>query len=132
MEGCREPLRRHGYGLWEIAWPPLSLGKNCQLLTISMHPVLLKFQDLCIIHKLFNLLGASDFKFKMFFLPTDLLMEHIQEIRTLRNRLEESIKTNEKLRKQLERQGSEAEQGKEELSQGKECGWVGRCCVMFA
>uniref|UniRef100_G3TY91 CDK5 regulatory subunit-associated protein 2/Myomegalin coiled coil domain-containing protein n=1 Tax=Loxodonta africana TaxID=9785 RepID=G3TY91_LOXAF len=41
----------------------------------------------------------------------DLLMEHIQEIRTLRKRLEESIKTNEKLRKQLERQGSEFDQG---------------------
>ncbi|KAI2553690.1 CDK5 regulatory subunit associated protein 2, partial [Homo sapiens] len=41
----------------------------------------------------------------------DLLMEHIQEIRTLRKRLEESIKTNEKLRKQLERQGSEFVQG---------------------
>ncbi|XP_023557357.1 CDK5 regulatory subunit-associated protein 2 isoform X2 [Octodon degus] len=40
----------------------------------------------------------------------DLLMEHIQEIRTLRKRLEESIKTNEKLRKQLERQGSEFDQ----------------------
>ncbi|KAL6044779.1 hypothetical protein STEG23_019227, partial [Scotinomys teguina] len=42
--------------------------------------------------------------------PQDLLMEHIQEIRTLRKRLEESIKTNEKLRKQLERQGSETNQ----------------------
>ncbi|XP_042636312.1 CDK5 regulatory subunit-associated protein 2 [Orycteropus afer afer] len=41
----------------------------------------------------------------------DLLMEHIQEIRTLRKRLEESIKTNEKLRKQLERQGSDFDQG---------------------
>ncbi|XP_005382660.1 PREDICTED: CDK5 regulatory subunit-associated protein 2 isoform X4 [Chinchilla lanigera] len=41
----------------------------------------------------------------------DLLMEHIQEIRTLRKRLEDSIKTNEKLRKQLERQGSEFDQG---------------------
>ncbi|XP_011782809.1 PREDICTED: CDK5 regulatory subunit-associated protein 2 isoform X3 [Colobus angolensis palliatus] len=41
----------------------------------------------------------------------DLLMEHIQEIRTLRKRLEESIKTNDKLRKQLERQGSEFGQG---------------------
>uniref|UniRef100_A0A8C5VU46 CDK5 regulatory subunit-associated protein 2 n=1 Tax=Microcebus murinus TaxID=30608 RepID=A0A8C5VU46_MICMU len=41
----------------------------------------------------------------------DLLMEHIQEIRTLRKRLEESIKTNEKLRKQLERQESEFDQG---------------------
>ncbi|XP_012657916.1 CDK5 regulatory subunit-associated protein 2 isoform X1 [Otolemur garnettii] len=41
----------------------------------------------------------------------DLIMEHIQEIRTLRKRLEESIKTNEKLRKQLERQGAEAGQG---------------------
>lgn len=50
------------------------------------------------------------------FLPVDLLMEHIQEIRTLRKRLEESIKTNEKLRKQLERQGSEFDQGKKGLS----------------
>ncbi|XP_006890813.1 PREDICTED: CDK5 regulatory subunit-associated protein 2-like [Elephantulus edwardii] len=41
----------------------------------------------------------------------EMLMEHIQEIRTLRKRLEESIKTNEKLRKQLERQGSEFDQG---------------------
>ncbi|XP_032020879.1 CDK5 regulatory subunit-associated protein 2 isoform X3 [Hylobates moloch] len=41
----------------------------------------------------------------------DLLMENIQEIRTLRKRLEESIKTNEKLWKQLERQGSEFDQG---------------------
>ncbi|XP_057577655.1 CDK5 regulatory subunit-associated protein 2 isoform X4 [Hippopotamus amphibius kiboko] len=41
----------------------------------------------------------------------DLLMEHIQEIRSLRERLEESIKTNEKLRRQLERGGSECDQG---------------------
>ncbi|XP_036711688.1 CDK5 regulatory subunit-associated protein 2 isoform X3 [Balaenoptera musculus] len=41
----------------------------------------------------------------------DLLMEHIQEIRSLRKRLEESIKTNEELRRQLERQGSEIDQG---------------------
>uniref|UniRef100_A0A5F8GH71 CDK5 regulatory subunit-associated protein 2 n=1 Tax=Monodelphis domestica TaxID=13616 RepID=A0A5F8GH71_MONDO len=41
----------------------------------------------------------------------DLLMEHLQEIRTLRQRLEESIKTNERLRKQLEQQGGELEQG---------------------
>ncbi|KAG8518803.1 CDK5 regulatory subunit-associated protein 2, partial [Galemys pyrenaicus] len=41
----------------------------------------------------------------------DLLMEHIQEIRSLRKRLEESIKTNEKLRRQLERQGSEFDPG---------------------
>ncbi|XP_058158463.1 CDK5 regulatory subunit-associated protein 2 isoform X3 [Dasypus novemcinctus] len=41
----------------------------------------------------------------------DLLMEHIQEIRTLRKHLEESIKTNEKLRKQLEWQGSEFDHG---------------------
>ncbi|XP_028610465.1 CDK5 regulatory subunit-associated protein 2 isoform X4 [Grammomys surdaster] len=45
--------------------------------------------------------------------PQDLLMEHIQEIRTLRKHLEESIKTNEKLRKQLERQGSETDQDKQ-------------------
>ena len=48
-------------------------------------------------------------------LPADLLMEHIQEIRSLRKRLEESIKTNEKLRRQLERQGSEFDQGKKDL-----------------
>lgn len=47
-------------------------------------------------------------------LPVDLLMEHIQEIRSLRKRLEESIKTNEKLRRQLERQGSELDQGKKD------------------
>nr|XP_020846255.1 CDK5 regulatory subunit-associated protein 2 isoform X4 [Phascolarctos cinereus] len=41
----------------------------------------------------------------------DLLMEHLQEIRTLRRRLEESIKTNDRLRKQLEQQGGELEQG---------------------
>nr|KAF6331570.1 CDK5 regulatory subunit associated protein 2 [Pipistrellus kuhlii] len=41
----------------------------------------------------------------------DLLMEHIQEIRSLRQRLEESIKTNEKLRSQLERHGLEFDQG---------------------
>uniref|UniRef100_A0A671FLU2 CDK5 regulatory subunit-associated protein 2 n=1 Tax=Rhinolophus ferrumequinum TaxID=59479 RepID=A0A671FLU2_RHIFE len=41
----------------------------------------------------------------------DLLMEHIQEIRSLRQRLEDSIKTNEKLRRQLERRGSEFDQG---------------------
>uniref|UniRef100_A0A8C4MXB1 CDK5 regulatory subunit-associated protein 2 n=1 Tax=Equus asinus TaxID=9793 RepID=A0A8C4MXB1_EQUAS len=41
----------------------------------------------------------------------DLLMEHIQEIRSLRKRLEESIKTNENLRRQLERQGAEFDKG---------------------
>ncbi|XP_072487861.1 CDK5 regulatory subunit-associated protein 2 isoform X3 [Notamacropus eugenii] len=41
----------------------------------------------------------------------DLLMEHLQEIRTLRQRLEESIKTNNKLQKQLEQQEGELEQG---------------------
>lgn len=46
-------------------------------------------------------------------------MEHIQEIRSLRKRLEDSIKTNEKLRKQLERQGSESDQGKEALPEGQ-------------
>ncbi|GAB5580066.1 CDK5 regulatory subunit-associated protein 2 isoform X6 [Prionailurus iriomotensis] len=50
--------------------------------------------------------------------PTErnLVMEHIQEIRSLRRRLEESIKTNEKLRGQLERQGCEFDQAvKKEL-----------------
>lgn len=45
-------------------------------------------------------------------------MEHIQEIRSLRKRLEESIKTNEKLRKQLERQGAERDQGKANVPTG--------------
>ncbi|XP_077161425.1 CDK5 regulatory subunit-associated protein 2 isoform X2 [Paroedura picta] len=36
--------------------------------------------------------------------PPELLMEHLQEIRMLRHQLEESIKTNESLRKQLEQQ----------------------------
>lgn len=44
----------------------------------------------------------------------ELLMEHLQEIRTLRQRLEDSIKTNERLRKQLERQVTDME-----LDQGK-------------
>lgn len=48
--------------------------------------------------------------------PQDLLMEHIQEIRTLRKHLEESIKTNERLRKQLERQGCETDQGSTNVS----------------
>uniref|UniRef100_A0A8D0GKJ8 CDK5 regulatory subunit-associated protein 2 n=1 Tax=Sphenodon punctatus TaxID=8508 RepID=A0A8D0GKJ8_SPHPU len=41
--------------------------------------------------------------------PTELLIEHLQEIRTLRQRLEESIKTNDRLRKQLEQQVADAE-----------------------
>lgn len=41
-------------------------------------------------------------------------MEHLQEIRILRQRLEYSIKTNERLRKQLERQVTD-----KELDQGK-------------
>lgn len=41
-------------------------------------------------------------------------MEHLQEIRILRQRLEYSIKTNERLRKQLERQITD-----KELDQGK-------------
>lgn len=45
----------------------------------------------------------------------ELLMEHLQEIRILRQRLEYSIKTNERLRKQLERQVMD-----KELDQGKD------------
>ncbi|XP_066057098.1 CDK5 regulatory subunit-associated protein 2 isoform X3 [Chamaea fasciata] len=41
--------------------------------------------------------------------PPELLMEHLQEIRVLRQRLEYSIKTNERLRKQLERQVTDKE-----------------------
>lgn len=41
-------------------------------------------------------------------------MEHLQEIRILRQRLEYSIKTNERLRKQLERQVTD-----KELDEGK-------------
>ncbi|XP_067825752.1 myomegalin-like isoform X3 [Heptranchias perlo] len=39
----------------------------------------------------------------------DLLAEHLQEIRSLRQRLEESIRNNDRLRQQLERQLAEAE-----------------------
>ncbi|MGH0170975.1 UNVERIFIED_CONTAM: hypothetical protein FKN15_060117 [Acipenser sinensis] len=39
----------------------------------------------------------------------DLLAEHLQEIRSLRQRLEESIRTNDRLREQLERRLAEAE-----------------------
>ncbi|KAM6297144.1 CDK5 regulatory subunit-associated protein 2 [Aegotheles albertisi] len=41
--------------------------------------------------------------------PPELLMEHLQEIRILRRHLEYSIKTNERLRKQLERQVTDKE-----------------------
>uniref|UniRef100_A0A8C3RWT9 CDK5 regulatory subunit associated protein 2 n=1 Tax=Chelydra serpentina TaxID=8475 RepID=A0A8C3RWT9_CHESE len=41
--------------------------------------------------------------------PPELLMEHLQEIRSLRQRLEDSIKTNERLRLQLERQVTDME-----------------------
>ncbi|KFQ22947.1 CDK5 regulatory subunit-associated protein 2, partial [Merops nubicus] len=41
--------------------------------------------------------------------PPELLMEHLQEIRILRQRLEHSIKTNERLRKHLERQVTDKE-----------------------
>ncbi|KFP44264.1 CDK5 regulatory subunit-associated protein 2, partial [Chlamydotis macqueenii] len=41
--------------------------------------------------------------------PPELLMEHLQEIRILRQRLEYCIKTNERLRKQLERQVTDKE-----------------------
>ncbi|XP_059894564.1 CDK5 regulatory subunit-associated protein 2 isoform X6 [Gadus macrocephalus] len=42
-------------------------------------------------------------------MTTDLLAEHLQEIRALRRRLEESIQTNERLREQLERRLAEVE-----------------------
>ncbi len=35
-------------------------------------------------------------------LGTDLMEEHLREIRTLRQRLEDSIQTNDRLRQQLE------------------------------
>ncbi|NXD91540.1 CK5P2 protein, partial [Chaetorhynchus papuensis] len=41
--------------------------------------------------------------------PPELLIEYLQEIRILRQRLEYSIKTNERLRKQLERQVTDKE-----------------------
>lgn len=41
--------------------------------------------------------------------PSDLLGEHLQEIRALRLRLEESIRTNDRLREQLERKLAEVE-----------------------
>lgn len=40
---------------------------------------------------------------------TDLLGEHLQEIRALRKRLEESILTNDRLREQLEKKLAEVE-----------------------
>lgn len=68
-------------------------------------------------------------------------MEHIQEIRSLRKRLEESIKTNEKLRGQLERQGSGLDPGKGEPPQRAVCAcegfvwgalaWIA-CCVLVS
>ncbi|KAF7696828.1 hypothetical protein HF521_005246 [Silurus meridionalis] len=42
-------------------------------------------------------------------ISSDLLMEHLQEIRALRQRLEETIRTNERLREQLERKLQQAE-----------------------
>ncbi|XP_026091054.1 CDK5 regulatory subunit-associated protein 2-like isoform X3 [Carassius auratus] len=42
-------------------------------------------------------------------ISSDLLAEHLQEIRALRQRLEETITTNERLREQLERKLQEAE-----------------------
>ncbi|XP_059381815.1 myomegalin-like isoform X3 [Carassius carassius] len=42
-------------------------------------------------------------------ISSDLLAEHLQEIRALRLRLEETIRTNERLREQLERKLQEAE-----------------------
>lgn len=41
--------------------------------------------------------------------PSDLLGEHLQEIRALRLRLEESIRTNDRLREQLEKKLAEME-----------------------
>lgn len=40
---------------------------------------------------------------------SDLLAEHLQEIRALRRRLEESIRTNDRLREQLEKKLAEVE-----------------------
>ncbi|KAK3524591.1 hypothetical protein QTP70_029906 [Hemibagrus guttatus] len=42
-------------------------------------------------------------------ISSDLLMEHLQEVRALRQRLEETIRTNERLREQLERKLKQAE-----------------------
>ncbi|XP_014899100.1 CDK5 regulatory subunit-associated protein 2 isoform X9 [Poecilia latipinna] len=42
-------------------------------------------------------------------MSSDLLAEHLQEIRALRQRLEESIRTNDRLREQLERKLAEVE-----------------------
>lgn len=61
-------------------------------------------------------------------------MEHLQEIRMLRHQLEESIKTNDRLRKQLEQQVVDFAQDQGKIynnyvatyfiCQGKMC-WVG-------
>lgn len=41
--------------------------------------------------------------------PLEMLGEHLQEIRALRLRLEESIRTNDRLREQLEKKLAEVE-----------------------
>lgn len=41
--------------------------------------------------------------------PSEMLGEHLQEIRALRLRLEESIRTNDRLREQLEKKLAEVE-----------------------
>lgn len=48
-------------------------------------------------------------KYFVYACPADLLGEHLQEIRALRLRLEESIRTNDRLREQLEKKLAEVE-----------------------
>lgn len=48
---------------------------------------------------------------------SDLLGEHLLEIRALRQRLEESIRTNDRLREQLERRLAEVEKDPGERTQ---------------
>lgn len=54
---------------------------------------------------------------QLFVCVSDLLGEHLQEIRALRQRLEESIRTNDRLREQLERRLAEVEKDPGERTQ---------------
>lgn len=52
---------------------------------------------------------------------SDLLGEHLQEIRALRQRLEESIRTNDRLREQLEKRLAEVEKDPGTVIFGSPC-----------
>ncbi|XP_061459675.1 CDK5 regulatory subunit-associated protein 2 isoform X2 [Rhineura floridana] len=53
--------------------------------------------------------------------PPELSMEHLQEIRTLRHQLEESIRTNDRLRKQLQQVSDSAQDQEKQKENEKMC-----------